>query len=97
VLLEGIDGTLAGYERLLALAEEAGLTPEAAGLKKLEDKLAALREARPKVVETLGLATRPARPINAATLAQSRAALERGEFVTVDEEYLARLRAGEDF
>src|SRR5438876_10958076 len=31
VVLDGIDGSLAGYERLRALADESGLTPEAAG------------------------------------------------------------------
>jgi hypothetical protein len=97
VLLEGIDGSLAGYEQLLAMADASGLTPEAAGLKDLEAKLPALREALPKVAEALALATRPARPVDEALLAESRAALERGEFVTVDEEYLARLRAGGDF
>jgi hypothetical protein len=30
-------------------------------------------------------------------LAESRASLDRGEFVTVDDEYQARLRAGGDF
>ena len=83
VLLDGIDGELAGYERLLAFAEEDGLTPEAAGLRELEAKLPALREARPKVAEVLALATRPPRPVDEARLAESGAALERGEFVTV--------------
>src|SRR6185437_5132710 len=38
VLLDGIDGSLAGYERLLALAEASGLTPEEAALRDLEVK-----------------------------------------------------------
>ncbi len=98
VLLDGIDGTLAGYERLLAWAEESSRTPEAARLlQSLETRLPALREARPKVAAVLALATRPPRPVDEATLAESRAALDRGEFVTVDDESLARLRAGEDF
>jgi hypothetical protein len=97
VLLDGIDGGLAGYERLLALAEASGLSPEAAGLHDLEAKLPALREARPTVAGALGLATRPPRPVDEALLTESRAALERGEFVTVDDAYLARLRAGGDF
>ncbi len=97
VLLDGIDGTLSGYERLLARAGESGLTPQEAGLRDLEAKLPALREARPKVAEALGLATRPARPVEEAMLADSKAAFERGEFVNVDDEYLARLRAGGEF
>jgi hypothetical protein len=97
VLLDAIDGGLAGHDRLLAMAEEDGLTPEAAGFRELEAKLPALREARPKVAEALALATRPAGSVDEAKLAESGAALERGEFVTVDDEYLARLRAGEDF
>ncbi len=97
VLRDGIDGVLAGYERLLALAGASGLTAEDAGLHDLEGKLPALREARSKVAEALGLATRPPRPVEEAKLVESRAALERGEFVTINDEYLARLRAGEDF
>jgi hypothetical protein len=97
VLLDGIDGSLAGYERLLALAEESGLTAEAAGLGDLEAKLPSLREARPRVAGALDLATRPPRPIDEAKLAESRAALDRGEFVAIDDEYLARLRAGGNF
>lgn len=95
--IDGIDGGPAGYDRLLAMAEKDGLTPEAAGLRELEAKLPALREARPTVAEVLALATRPPRPVDAARLAESAAALQRGAFVTVDGEYLARLRAGEDF
>jgi hypothetical protein len=97
VLLDGIDESLTGYEQMLRLAEAAGLTPAAAGLDELEAKLPALREARPKVAEVLGVVSRPARAIDEAALAESRAALDRGEFVTIDEQYLARLRAGEDF
>jgi hypothetical protein len=97
VLLDGIDGVLAGHEQLLALVEASGLTPETAGLSDLEVKLPVLREARPKVAGTLDLATRPSRPVEEGMLAESRAALERGEFVVLDAEYLARLRAGEDF
>jgi hypothetical protein len=97
VLLDAIDGGLAGYDRLLAMAEEDGLTPESAGLLELEAKLPALRDARPAVAEVFALATRPRRPVDEAKLAESRTALERGEFVTADDEYLARLRAGEDF
>jgi hypothetical protein len=93
VLLDAIDGGLAGYDQLLALAQTSGLTPEAAGLQDLEAKLPALRDARPKVAETLRLATRPPRPVDAAALAESKAAFERGEIVTIDDQYLARLRA----
>lgn len=96
VLLDGIDGILPAYERFLAWAEEAGLTPEAAGLSDLEAKLPALREARPKVAEILALATRPPRPLDEAKLNESKEAFDRGEFVTVDDEYLARLRAGQE-
>jgi hypothetical protein len=71
VLLDGIDESLAGYERLLALAEESDLTPSAAGLDTLANKLSALREARPKVAALLGLAARPARPVDEATLAET--------------------------
>src|SRR5437867_1478158 len=95
VLLDGIDASLAGHERLLA--EAAGLVPEAAGLRDLEAKLPALREARPKVAAALDLASRAPRPINEATLAEAKGALERGELVTLDDDYLARLRAGQDF
>src|SRR5438128_769144 len=56
VLLDGIDGSLAGYGRLLALTETSGLTSEAAGLQSLEAKLPALRETRPEVAGALGLA-----------------------------------------
>jgi hypothetical protein len=97
VLLDGIDGTLAGYERLLALTNESGLPPEAAGLPDLEAMLPALREARPQVAGVLGLATRAPRPVEEAMLAGSQAALDRGEFVTVDDDYLARLQADGDF
>jgi hypothetical protein len=97
LLLEGIDLGLSGYEKLLAMAKEDSLTPEAAGLRGLEAKLPDLREARPKVAEMLDLATRQPRPVDEARLAESGAALQRGEFVNIDEEYLARLRAGEDF
>src|SRR6266851_5171732 len=90
VLLDGIDGSLTGYERLLEWAEEAGLTPEAAGLRDLEAKLPALREARPKIAAALELATRPGRHVDEAMLAASRTAAERGEFVQVDDDYLAR-------
>jgi hypothetical protein len=95
VLLDGIDESLTGYEQFLVMAEEAGLTPEAAGLEGLQSKLPALRDNRPKVAAALELATRPPRPIDETKLAESRTALDRGEFVAVDE-YLARLRAGED-
>ena len=91
VLLDGIDGSLKGYEQLLAMAEESGLTAEAAGLQDMEAKLPALRGARPKVAEALDLASRPPRPVADATLAESTAAIERGEFVTMDDEYLARV------
>jgi hypothetical protein len=97
LLLEGIDGSLSRYERFLEWAEEAGLTPEAVGLPDLEAKLPALREARPKVAELFDLATRPPRPIDEAILNESKGAISRGEFVTLDDEYLARLRAGQDF
>jgi hypothetical protein len=97
ILLDGIDDSLAGFEQLVEMAKESGLTPEAAGLPDLEARLPALREARPRVAEVLGVATRPPRPVDEARLAGARAALERGEFVTADDEYLARLRAGGDF
>lgn len=97
LLLEGIDGSLSRYEQFLAWVEEAGLTPEAIGLSDLEAKLPALREARPKVVELLELASRPSRAVDEAVLRKSKGALERGEFVTINDEYLARLRAGQDF
>jgi hypothetical protein len=96
LLLGGIDGTLSGYKRLVALAEESGLTPEAAGLPDLEAKLAALRESRPRVVAVLRLAARLPRPVDEAVLAESRAAIERGESIPLDD-YLARLRATEGF
>lgn len=97
LLLEGIDGSLSRYEQLLTWAAEAGLTPEAIGLSDLEVKLPALREARPKVVEILNLATRPPRPVDEAMLNKSKGAFERGEFVTINDEFLARLREGQDF
>jgi hypothetical protein len=97
VLLEGIDGSTTGYEQLLTLADASGLTPEAAGLGDLEAKVEALREARPQVVGALELVKRPRRPVDETVLAESKAAIERGEFVTIDDDYLARLRAGEDF
>jgi len=97
VLLDGIDGSLSRYKQFVADAEEAELTPEAAGLSDLEAKLPALREARPKVAETLELATRPPRPIDETRLNESKGAFQRGEFVTLEDEYLARLRAGQDF
>jgi hypothetical protein len=96
MLLEGIDESLALHEQLLALALASSLAVEDAGLPNLEAKLSALREARPKVAAVLALATQPARPVDAATLAGAKAALERGEFVTLDDDYLARLRGGED-
>lgn len=97
LLLDGIDGRLSGCELLLAKADEAGLTPKAAGLADLEAKLPALREARPKVAGILELATRAPRPIDEAMLKKSKQAVEHGEFVTLNDEYLARLRAGQDF
>jgi hypothetical protein len=97
VLLDGIDWILPAYERFVAQAEEAGLTLGAAGLSDLEAKLPALREARPKVAKILDLATRPTRPIDDEMLNKSKDAFARGEFVTLDDEYLARLRAGQDF
>jgi hypothetical protein len=97
VLLRGIDMSLAGYEQLLAQANESGLTPEDAGLDHLASKLPALREARPKVAAALALASRPPRPVDEGKLADSRGALDRGECVNVDDAYLARLQAGEDF
>jgi hypothetical protein len=97
MLLDGIDETLSGYERLLAWAEESGLTPQDAGLRELQTKLPALRQARPKITEALALATRSPRPVKEAMLTESKAAFERGEFVNVDDEYLARLRAGGEF
>ena len=97
MLLEGIDWILLAYERYPPQAEESGLTAEAAGLPDLEGKLPALREARPKVAEILDLASRPPRPVEEAMLAESKGVFDRGEFVTLDDEYLARLRADEDF
>jgi hypothetical protein len=97
VLLDAIDGSLAGYDNLLAIARTSNLTPEAAGLQDLESKIPALRAARPKVAETLHLATRAPRVVDEATLAASTAALESGKFVNVDDDYLARLRAGGNF
>lgn len=96
VLLDGIDQCLGGYEQLLALAEESDLTPEAAGLPGLEASLRALREARPKVAEVLDRATRPLPPIDEVKLAEARAALDRGEFATIDDDYLSRLRTSGD-
>ena len=97
VLDEGIKGCLVGYERLQKQAEESGLTAEAAGLRDLEAKLPALREARDAIGQALRLAAQPSRPVDDKALADSAAALERGEFVTLDDQYLARLRAGADF
>jgi len=97
VVLEGIDEGLTGYERLSALASEAALTPQAIGLRDLEAKLPALREARPKVAELLALATRPPRPVDESLLAESKATIERGDFVIINDEYLSRVQAGEDF
>ncbi len=96
VLLKGIDLSLAGHDRLLALAKASGLTSEAAGFHELEAKLPALREARPMVAEALALASRPPRPIDVVMLTASRAALDRGEFVVLDDDYLARVQAGEN-
>jgi hypothetical protein len=90
VLLEGIDRSLSGYEQLLELAAASGLTPEAAGLHDLEAKLPALREARPHVAAALALAGRLPRPLDDKMLAESQSALERGEFVTLDDDYLDR-------
>lgn len=95
-LLEAIDWLLAAYQRLLAQAEECRLTPETVGLSDLEAKLSALQEARPKVAELLEFASRVPRPVDEALLNESKAAVERGEFVTLDDEYVARLRAGQD-
>jgi hypothetical protein len=97
VLLDAIDGSLAGYEQLLAMAESSSLTPQAAGLDALEGKLPALRDARPKVAESLRLATRPPRSVDDAKLAESTTAIERGEFVTLDEDFLSRVRSGGEF
>jgi hypothetical protein len=97
VVLEGIDGGLAAHEGLLTQAKAAGLTPEDAGLLGLEGRLPALREARPQVEAALALATRPARPVDEAMLSRSRAAHGGEGPVTVDDEYFARLRAGEGF
>ncbi len=97
VLQEGIKGFLGGYERLLKQAEASGLTAEAVGLRELEAKLPALREALAAVGQALSRAAQPSRPIDEKALAASAASLERGEFVTLDDQYLARLRAGEDF
>jgi hypothetical protein len=97
LLLDAIDWILPAYERFVAQAEESGLSAETAGLSDLEAKLPALREARPKVAEILDLASRPPRPVEEAMLDESKGAFDRGEFVTLDDEYLARLRAGEDF
>jgi hypothetical protein len=97
VLLAGIDGCLTRYEQFVVDAEEAGLTSEAVRLQDLEVQLPALREARPKVAELLDFSTRPPRSIDEAMLNKSKEAAEHGEFVTLDDEYLARLRAGQDF
>jgi len=97
LVLDGIDGRLSGYEQLLASAEEASLTPEAAGLPDLLAKLPTLREARSKVAEILDLATRLPRPVDESMLNKSKDAFARGEFVTLDDDYLARLRASQDF
>jgi hypothetical protein len=97
IILEGINRGLVGYEHLRKLAEESGLTSGVAGLKELEAKLPALQEARAAVGQALSLADRPPRPVDGKVLAESEAALERGEFVTLDDQYLDRLRAGEDF
>lgn len=96
LLLDAIDWILPAHERFLAQSEECGLTPEGAGLPDLEAKLPALREARLKSAEMLDFATRPSRPINEAMLNKSKEAVERGEFAILDDEYLARLRAGQD-
>lgn len=97
LLLDGIDGSLLGYERFLSWSEEYGLTPETVGLPDLAAKLPALREARAELAEILDLATRPPRSVDEAMLNESKAAFERGEFVTLDDEYLARQQAGQDF
>ena len=97
VLDEVMKGCLVGYERLLKQAEESGLTADDAGLQELEAKLPALREARAAIGQVLSLAAKPSRPVDEKALADSAAALVRGEFVTLDDQYLARLRAGEDF
>lgn len=97
LLLDGIDWLLPAYERFLAQARASGLTPEESGLPDLQVKLPALQEARPRVAELLALVTRPSRPIDEAILAESRASFDRGEFVTIDDDFLARLRAGEQF
>lgn len=96
-LTDGIDGCLSGYERLLALTAASGLKAEDAGLPALEAKLPALREARPKVAEALTVATRPPRPIDEKRLAEGIAASKRGECIVLDDEYIARLRAGGNF
>jgi hypothetical protein len=49
------------------------------------------------VAEALALATRALPPIDEKALAESDAALQRGDFVTIDDDDLARLRAGQDF
>lgn len=96
VLLDGIDWILAAHERFRAQAAASGQTAEIAGLRDLKAKLPALREIRPNVVAALSLAARPSRPVEEAMLADSKAALEKGGFITVDDDYLARLRAGEE-
>jgi hypothetical protein len=95
--LDAIDWILAAHERFQAQAAASGLTAEAVGLRDLEAKLPALREARSNVSASLSIATRPPRSVEETVLADSKAAFERDEFITVDDDYLARLRSGEDF
>ena len=93
VLVDGIDGGIEAHKQLLALAKSSGHSPETVGLKDLEAKLPALQAARPKVVEVHDLATRGNRPDDLTLLAETSAAMEKGQFVTMDDEYLNRVRA----
>jgi hypothetical protein len=96
-LLEVTDSALAEGDETLGLANNVGVDSTEAGLPQLSSKLAALRESRPYLADVVAMATRPPRPIDEARMAESDAALERGEFVNVDDEYLRRLHAGEDY
>lgn len=95
VLVEAMDWILLAHERFLAQAKAAGLTAEDAGLQDPEAKLPALREALPKVAALLGLASRSPHPVEEARLVESKNAVARGAFINIDDEFLARLRAGE--
>jgi hypothetical protein len=93
ILLGGIDATLKSHQLLRAKAQSLGISNEIAGLHGLEAKLPSLENIRPKIAEVLGLASPPHRSVDESKLAESTAAIEKGQFVSLDNDYLDRLKA----